>query len=150
MAKFKKGESGNPGGRPPKTVTWKEAEVATREAVAHVMLMTDAEVKTLQSSKTTVEAERLALAYIREHPVETINRFLGKTPDVIMSEPTGKDGDKLMLEYVMGILTTEQLERLIEATNPPNMKPPAPPAAPALPAPKAEPGTCDDGDPLKW
>lgn len=81
------GEVRNPSGRPKKSVTWKKAEHALREALPRLLLMPKDKMREILEANPT-GAEVLAALYIREHVVEAVNRFLGKTPDVI----TGEDG----------------------------------------------------------
>ncbi len=79
------------GGRPKKTVSWKEAEDALREAIPRILRMEKNELQKLLASNPT-GVEMLAAKYIHEHCTEAVNRFLGKTPEVVHSELTGKDG----------------------------------------------------------
>lgn len=117
---FKKGTSGNPGGRAKKTVTWKEAEAALREAVPRLLLLTTAELTALWRSPEATGAEKLAMTYIREHAVEAVNRFLGKVTDSFKGELTGKDGAPLHAAAAPLIdfskFTPEAIRALIEAT----------------------------------
>lgn len=105
-------------GRKPKSVTWKEAEEALREAVPRLLLMPKhALAALLQDNPTGVEM--LAAKYIHEHAVEAVNRFLGKVAEHVKSELTGKDGAPLVPEIVaLKNFSTDQLLKLIEATVP--------------------------------
>lgn len=82
---------GRGGGRPKKSVTWKEAEDALREALPRILLMPKNELARLLAENPT-GAEMIAAKYLHENVPATVNRFLGKTPDVL----TGKDGAPLI------------------------------------------------------
>lgn len=76
------------GGRPRKTVTWKEAEDTLRAAVPELLLMTEAEITATMKDPKTVLAYSLAYKYINEEPKAAVDKFLGKTPTVFMG-PNG-------------------------------------------------------------
>ena len=110
---------GRGAGRPKKTVTWKKAETALREAFPRILLMDEISlVKLLKSNPTGVEI--VAAKYIKEYLPALVDRFLGKTPNVL----TGKDGDPLIPEQKvpvlpmldLSILTKKQLDKFIENT----------------------------------
>jgi hypothetical protein len=116
---FKKGQSGNPKGGPKKTTSWKEAEDLLRDAIPRLIKMDKNELAELLKSNPT-GAEMLAAKYIHEHAVEAVNRFLGKTPETIKSEVTGKDGAPLLAGGVPVIdfskFSPDKIRALIEAT----------------------------------
>jgi len=91
--RFQKGQSGNPGGRKPKTTAWREAEDVLREALPRLLLMNKNDLRQMLDSNPT-GAEMLAAKYIHEHATEAVNRFLGKTPNVL----TGAEGKPLIPE----------------------------------------------------
>lgn len=119
---FKKGVSGNPGGRKKKSVQWDKAAAALEEALPRVMLMEKNKLQNLLQSNPT-GAEMVAAKYIHEHIPDVVNRFLGKTPNVV----TGAEGAPLIPAAPAPILppisfvgwTVEQIDRFIEATMPP-------------------------------
>ena len=78
------------GGRPKKSVTWKEAEEALREALPRVLLMTKNELQQALSSNPS-GAEMIAAKFLHEHVPQTVERFLGKVADVL----TGAEGKPL-------------------------------------------------------
>lgn len=111
-------------GRPKKTVTWREAEDLLRATVPLLIVMSDKELKALMNAGPGV-AEQIAIAYIQEHPVEVINRFLGKTATPI----TGADGKPFMppsaspvtfnlppIDFSGPLWTAERLDKFIELT----------------------------------
>ena len=110
----------NPGpGRPKKSVTWKKAEEELRKAIPRLLLMTEVELQGfLKKNPTGVET--LAARYIDEHLMATVDRFLGKTPNIL----TGKDGDPLIPEQKAPVLPPidfskwkpSQIDRFIENT----------------------------------
>lgn len=108
----------NLSGRPKKSVTWKHAEDALREAVPRLLMMEkNALQRLLQANPTGVEM--LAAKYIHEHAVEAVNRFLGKITEHVKSEVTGKDGAPLMLSAPLidfSKFSPEEIRKLIEAT----------------------------------
>lgn len=128
---------GTSSGRPKKSVTWKEAEDALREAIPRLMLMSKKDLKLLLEANPT-GAEMLAAKYIHEHVPHTVERFLGKTPTPL----TGVDGKPLIPEAAAPILppldfskmSEAQLDRLIEATAAANGRAAAPAPASAPPA----------------
>jgi hypothetical protein len=79
------------GGRPKKSVTWKEAEEALREALPRVLLMSKNELQQILASNPT-GAEMLAAKYIHEHVPQSVDKFIGKTPVVF----TGAEGKPLI------------------------------------------------------
>lgn len=79
------------GGRKKKTVNWKEAEDALREAIPRILMMEKAELQALLASNPT-GVEMLAAKYIHEFAPKAVERLLGKTP----VELTGKDGTPLI------------------------------------------------------
>lgn len=121
---FPPGKSGNPSGRPKKTVTWKAAEDLLRATIPILVMMTDKELRELMKRGPSV-AEALAIAYIQEHPIEAVNRFLGKPATPL----TGGDGAPLIpapvpsttnvfppLDFAHPLWTPERLDKFIEAT----------------------------------
>lgn len=108
------------GGRPKKTVTWKQAETELREAMPRVLLMTKNDLQNMLASNPT-GSEMLAAKYIMEHVPDAVNRFLGKTPNVL----TGKDGKDLIPKPPTPILpimsfdgwTPDQIDDFIKATS---------------------------------
>ena len=117
--RFKKGKSGNPSGGPKKTTSWKEAEGLLRDAIPRLIKMDKNTLAELLKSNPT-GAEMLAAKYIHEHAVEAVNRFLGKTPETIKAEVTGKDGAPLvpaaqpLIDFSK--FSPEKIRALIEAT----------------------------------
>lgn len=113
--RIKKGEVRNPGGRPKKTVTWKQAEKALREALPRLLLMPASELGLLLGKDPT-GAEKLAADYINENVSAAVDKFLGKTPKQI----TGKDGEPLIpppkIPMDLSRFTIDELLKLIEAT----------------------------------
>jgi hypothetical protein len=118
---FKKGQSGNPGGRPKKTVTWQQAEDALREALPRVLLMTETERRELIKANPT-GAESLAIKFYEEVPARAIERFLGK-----MAQPLTGANDSPLIPNSSAILpviapmdfkgwTKEQVDEFIKAT----------------------------------
>ena len=114
---FKPGFTANPGGRPKKTVEWRRAENALREAIPRILLMKkDMLQRLLQSNPTG--AEMLAAKYIHEHVPAAVDRLLGKTPN----ELTGQGGKPLITaQPVLPAInftdwTEEQIDRFIEKT----------------------------------
>ena len=107
------------GGRPKKSVSWKEAENALREAIPRILLMPKDDVAKLLKANPT-GAEMLAAKYIHEHATEAVNRFLGRIP----SEITGKDGAPLIPDAPAPVLPpmdftgwkSKQIDKFIEAT----------------------------------
>lgn len=102
------------GGRPKKSVTWKEAEDALREAIPRLLLMSADELKKLLEKNPT-GAERLAADYIRENVAAAVDKFLGKTATPI----TGKEGAPLIPSApLMDVskFTVDELLKIIEAT----------------------------------
>jgi hypothetical protein len=86
--RFKKGQSGNAGGRPSKSTDWKKAEKGLRDAIPRILLMPKADLqKVLTNNPSGIEM--LAAKYVHEHPIECVNRFLGKVPDEIHQENSG-------------------------------------------------------------
>lgn len=122
-------------GRKPKSVEWRDAEKALREAIPRLLLMQKNDLQNLLASNPT-GVEMLAAKYVMEHIPDTVNRFLGRTPNVL----TGKDGEPLipappapMLPPIdFSKMTEEQLDRFIEATAQANRKAAEP--SPLLPA----------------
>lgn len=108
-------------GRPKKSVTWKQAEEALREALPRMIMLTDKERAALVKAGAT-GAELLAMRYIDEETAETVDRFLGKTPKVL----TGANGAPLIPKPVGALLplmsfegwTPAQIDRFIESTKP--------------------------------
>lgn len=110
---------GRGSGRPKKSVTWKKAETALREAFPRLLMMDDIKLeKFLKSNPTGVEI--VAARYIKENLKETVDRFLGKTPNVL----TGQDGSPLIPEQKAPVLapidfskwSSKQIDRFIENT----------------------------------
>ena len=115
-------------GRKKKPPEWNEMSDDLRLTIVRLMSMKKSELQALLKSDPT-GVEMLASKYIYDHAVETVNRFLGKTPDVVKSEVTGKDGKPLVPETnAIKSLTRDELLSLIEATNP---KPRETPQAPS-------------------
>lgn len=85
---FKKGQSGNPSGLRKKTTAWKNAEEALREALPRILMMEKNKLQILLQSNPN-GIEMLAAKYVHEHPIECVNRFLGKIEEVIKQENTG-------------------------------------------------------------
>jgi hypothetical protein len=87
-----------------------------RLAIVRILSMDKEGVRVLLSGNPT-GAEMLAAKYVHEHPTEAVNRFLGKTPDVIKSELTGKDGAPLVPAKKVDLsdLSDEKLDKLIAA-----------------------------------
>lgn len=114
---YKKGQSGNPSGGKKKTTSWKEAEDLLRDAIPRLLKMEKNALANLLRSNPN-GAEMLAAKYIHEHAVEAVNRFLGKTPDKVQAEMTGKDGAPLNPPALIDFskLTADELIKLIEAT----------------------------------
>jgi hypothetical protein len=116
---FPKGVSGNRGGRPKKTVTWREAEDALREAIPRLMLMDKKDLKLLLEANPT-GAEMLAAKYIHEHPIATVDRMLGKT----VTPLSGVDGKPLIPDAPAALVpaldmskwTERQVDNYIAAT----------------------------------
>lgn len=103
--RFQKGQSGNPGGRKPKTVQWKDAEDALREALPRLLLMRKNELaKLLQDSPTG--AEVLAAKFLMESPKAAVERFLGKMPQAL----TGAEGKPLIPEGTGAVTILPQLD----------------------------------------
>lgn len=101
VGSFKKGQSGNPGGRKPKSVHWKQAEEALREALPRILMMKKSALQKLLANDPT-GVEMLAYKYVLEHETETVNRFLGKTPDNINAEIGGRDGSPIKITFDPG------------------------------------------------
>ncbi len=107
------------GGRPKKTTDWKAAEDELRDAIPRLMLMRKSELSELLAKDPT-GAEMLAAKYIHEHAPKTVERFLGKMPDIL----TGKDGQPLIPAAPVAILPPldfkgwkpEQVDAFIAAT----------------------------------
>lgn len=110
-------------GRPRKTVEWKEAEDELRAAIPRLLMMSKAELTALVKAGLSM-IDELAVTYIREHPVETVNRFLGKTALPL----TGGDGKPLIppapavnvnlpaIDFTGPLWTPEALAKFIDAT----------------------------------
>lgn len=117
---FPKGKSGNPSGRPKKTVTWKQAEKELRDALPRILLMTKNDLHSLLASNPT-GTEMLAAKYLMEHVPDAVNRMLGKTPNVL----TGKDGAPLIPKPAAPVYPAmnfdgwkpEQIDEFIKATS---------------------------------
>lgn len=109
----------SPGGRPKKTTSWKEAEDALREAIPRILMMEKNALTQLLASNPT-GVEMLAAKYIHEHVPQTVDKFLGKTPNVL----TGADGKDLIPTPPAPILPPidfanfkpEQIDSFIAAT----------------------------------
>ena len=106
-------------GRPKKSVTWKKAETALREAFPRILLMDEISLlRLLKNNPTGVDI--VAARYIKEHLPALVDRFLGKTPNVL----TGKDGEPLIPEQKAPVLppidfskwSPKQIDRFIENT----------------------------------
>ena len=80
---FQKGNKG--GGRKKKTVTWKAAEEMLREAIPRVLMMSKNELALLLQANPT-GAEMVAAKFIHEETTETVNRFLGKVPNIVTGD----------------------------------------------------------------
>lgn len=111
---------GNPGGgRPKKSVSWKQAEEELRDAMPRILLLPKNELSQLLMDNPT-GVEMLAAKYLHEHVSEAVNRFLGKTPHVL----TGKDGEPLIPKGALPVLPAldfsswkpEQVNAFIKAT----------------------------------
>lgn len=111
-------------GRPRKTVEWKTAEDELRAALPRLMMMSAKELKDLVKNGLSV-VDELAIAYIREHPVEAVNRFIGKPATPL----TGADGKPLIppaapavnvnlpaMDFSSPLWTPEALAKFIDAT----------------------------------
>ncbi len=118
--KFTKGDPRTKlGGRKKKTVEWKEAEDALREALPRILMMERNELQQLLASNPT-GIEMLAAKFIHESPNKAVERFLGKMPEIL----TGKDGAPLipaapapqLIDFSK--VPVDQLLKLIQATEP--------------------------------
>jgi hypothetical protein len=111
-------------GRPRKTVEWKEAEEHLRSTIPLLLMMTEKDLREFIKGEITV-GERLAIDYIRESPVEAINRMLGKIPTPL----TGAEGKPLIpnpvpavnvnlpaIDFSAPMWTAERLDQFIMAT----------------------------------
>ncbi|MES2155381.1 MAG: hypothetical protein V4510_09630 [bacterium] len=109
------------GGRPKKSVSWKQAEDKLREAIPRLLVMDKNDLHALLASNPT-GAEMLAAKYLHEHAVEAVNRFLGKTATVL----TGAEGKPLIptppppalppIDFSGPLWTPERLDEFIKAT----------------------------------
>ena len=108
------------GGRPKKSVEWKEAEDALREAIPRLLLLPQNDLKNLLQSNPT-GAEILAAKFLTESPAKAVERFLGKMPLPL----TGAEGKPLIPEGVIPQLppinfagwTEKQIDDFIQATS---------------------------------
>lgn len=87
------------GGRKKKTVEWKEAEDALREAIPRLLLMPKNELSNLLRDNPT-GAEVLAAKFLMESPAKAVERFLGKMPLPL----TGPEGKPLIPEGSLPLL----------------------------------------------
>lgn len=138
---FKPGQSGNPSGRPKKTVKWAEAEAALRAAIPLVMLMTKSQLQKALADDPT-GALILAAKFVHESPAKAVERFLGKVPQ----ELTGANGTPLVppsapLVANFSGWSTQQIEAFVRATAEAKKAPAAPttPAASDPPPPSTPP-----------
>ncbi len=109
------------GGRPKKTVSWKEAEDLLRDALPRVLKMDKNTLAQLIQSNPS-GAEMVAAKFIHEHVPQTVERFLGKVPDVL----TGADGAPVVslgadirsnpVDDEMRKMTMDLLKKIVEQT----------------------------------
>lgn len=103
-------------GRPRKSVSWKAAEDALREAIPRILMLSAADLEAHIKSKPN-GADLLAIRYIEENPSEVVNRFLGKVANVL----TGEGGKPLIPASIGPQLSFEgwtatQIDAFITAT----------------------------------
>lgn len=96
---------------------WKEMAEEMRLTIVRLLALEKNALQDLLKANPT-GVEMVAAKYIHEHPIETVNRFLGKSPDIVKAELTGADGKPLIPDSeAFKALTTQQLLALIELTN---------------------------------
>lgn len=113
---FKKGHKGT-GGRPKKSVVWKVAEDALREALPRILLMRKNDLQRLLQSNPS-GAEMLAAKYLHEHVPQAVDKFLGKTPSVLIGQ-RGKPPITVqppLPSISFTDWTAEQIDRFIDIT----------------------------------
>jgi len=86
MARFKKGESGNPGGRPKVGPDWAEARDALQGHLVRFLRMSKAQFSKHMKGNPTM-SENVAASFILKRPDEVIERFLGKVPQAVITDP---------------------------------------------------------------
>lgn len=107
------------GGRPKKTVAWKEAEDELRATIPRILAMTKNDLETVLKDNPT-GYEMLAAKFVVESPKAAVERFLGKMPQVL----TGAEGAPLVPAQPAPIIPPmdfkgwkpEQIDKFIEAT----------------------------------
>ncbi|MEK7859300.1 MAG: hypothetical protein AAB320_09190 [Elusimicrobiota bacterium] len=118
---FRRGYSGNPGGRPRKTPEWRRAEEALREAIPRIMAMKKNALQQLLANNP-IGVEMIAARYLHECVPQVVDRFLGKTPVAV----SGKDDQALIPDCPatppasidFAGWTSEMVDKFIEAAKP--------------------------------
>lgn len=109
------------GGRPKKTVEWKVAEEALRQALPLIMMMKQSELDAWLEGDPVI-AFRLAADYVKESPERAVERFLGKMPQALV----GAEGKPLIpeataalppIDFNSPLWTPDKLDAFIAATN---------------------------------
>lgn len=122
------------GGRPKKTVAWKDAEDELRATIPRILAMTKNDLeKCLKDNPNGYEM--LAAKFVVESPKAAVERFLGKMPQVL----TGAEGAPLVPAQPAPIIPPmdfkgwkpEQVDKFIEATAAAVARAGAAPAKPA-------------------
>lgn len=118
---FKKGDPrARMGGRKKKTVEWKVAEDALRQAIPLVMMMTEEQLEQALG-ENPIMAFKLAAEYLKESPDRAVERFLGRMPQTLV----GAEGKPLIpaqtsplppIDFNSPLWTPEKLDAFIAST----------------------------------